>query len=159
MGRKASSKARTHQKLLQDLENTQQAATAAYLVEQKRKRAWDEGKRPAGLWVIAEQFGVGYGALGNHVKGGKTKMESANGRSSLNHTKALTLINFTIGMADRGFPLTHEALASYALEIKCIQDPDAKKFGLVGPRNPSTSMMTTSPQNGVQHFTLSMHLQ
>src|SRR5260370_36215277 len=55
-------------------------------------------------------------------------MESANGISSLSRTEALTLIDFTIWMGDRGFPLTHEALASYALEIKCIQDPNAKKF-------------------------------
>ncbi len=92
-------------------------------------------------------------------------MESANGRSSLNHTKALTLISFTIGMADRGFPLTHEALTSYALEIKCIQDPNAKKFSsswtqkFLSKYGDYISTKWSTTLNGVQHSTLSMHLQ
>ena len=95
---RSKSQARVHQKLLEDLEKTQKATVAAYLTEQKT--AQEEGQRPAGLQAIADQFGIGYRALGNHVKGGKTKMEWADGISSLNHVEALTLIDFTISMAD-----------------------------------------------------------
>jgi hypothetical protein len=110
-----------------DMTATQQAAVAAYLAEQKEAR--ENRRQPAGLRVIANQFGINYRALGKHVKGGKTKQEWVDGISHLNHTEALVLIDFAIGMADRGFPLTHNSLAHYALEIKHIRDPDAKKCG------------------------------
>ena len=115
---KAKSQARAHKKFLGDLEATQKAAMTAYLAEQRK--AQEEGWQPAGLRVIANQFGIGYRALGNHVNGGKTKMEWANGVSNLNHAKALTLIDFAIRLADQGFPLQHESLARYALEIKWL---------------------------------------
>ncbi|KAF8335321.1 uncharacterized protein EI90DRAFT_3120328 [Cantharellus anzutake] len=82
-------------------DNTQEdyvAAVAAYLAEQKK--AWEEGQRPAGLRVIADQFGIGYRALGKHVKGGKTRMELADEVSNLNNAEALTFIDFALGMAD-----------------------------------------------------------
>ena len=67
---------------------------------------------------MANEFNINYRTLGKHVKGGKTKHEWADGISSLNHAEALTLIDFAIGMADWGFPLTHDSMAHYALEIK-----------------------------------------
>ena len=56
-------------------------------------------------------------------------MEWAETNCYLNEAEAHTLIDFTLLMADHGFPLSHTSLEKYALEIRCIQCPDAKPFG------------------------------
>jgi hypothetical protein len=92
------SQARAHYEFLGELEKTQKAAVEAYIA--KQQKAKEENQRPAGLRFIAEQFGICHTTLSNHLKGWKTKMEQADEDSNLSHTKAITLIDFAISLAD-----------------------------------------------------------
>jgi hypothetical protein len=116
-----------NQEALEDAEELKRRAVSAYLSEQEK--AHSKGRAPPGVRRIAAQYGVGWRALSRHVRGGKTKLEWAEQNSHLNPVEAQVLIDFTLHMADCGFPLTHDSLRKYALEIKCIREPDAKPFG------------------------------
>jgi hypothetical protein len=102
------SRLRQNRKALEGAEKLKRIAISAYLAEQAQART--EGHTPVGLHKIADKYGVGWRALSNHVKGGKTKLEWSEGNCHLTPPEAQALVDFALQMADWGFPLTHESL-------------------------------------------------
>src|SRR5271170_6407871 len=67
---------------------------------------------------VARRFGLDYRLLQRRQKGiGHSKQESNASRSHMTPTEALELIDFTIEMARRTFPLHLDDLERHALEI------------------------------------------
>ena len=93
VGRSVKSQAKAHQELIADVESRKHSAVVAYLQEQECAK--EEGRWPDGLQVIAEQFGIGYCALGNHLNGGKPRWSGLKPIATyctLKHTLSSTLL-------------------------------------------------------------------
>src|ERR1700733_2374539 len=80
--------------------------------------------------VVAARFCLDRRLLQRHVQGtGLSRQESNAKKSHLTDAEATTLVDFTIEMAYRGFPLELRDLEQHALEVVRIRQPTFNKFG------------------------------
>jgi hypothetical protein len=86
------------------------------------------GRKPT-YRSVAKRFDLDYRLLQRRQQGtGLTKQASNARRSHLTENEALALIDFTIAMAHRGFPLRLKELGRHGLEIAQLRQPNLKKF-------------------------------
>ena len=79
---------------------------------------------------VAKRFGIDYRLLQRRQQGvGLSKWASNAQKSHLTEPESLVLIDFTIEMARRAFPLSLQALRHHALEIAQLRQPNLKELG------------------------------
>ena len=75
-----------------------------------------KGERPS-LRAVAAEHNVDFATLGRHVKGKLSMTEFNSLKQKLTVAEEQTLVQFALGCSDRGLPLTHAALATYANHV------------------------------------------
>jgi hypothetical protein len=104
-----------------------QKAIDAYHCEQEK----DEKDRK-GLRVIAAKYKVHYSTLGRLAKDGKRNMSAFNAsKQKLSAAEERVLVDFIKESADRGFPMTHSTINTYANAV--LQTRVGPDFEPVGP--------------------------
>lgn len=127
MGRTAQTDAQKHLKALQEKRERENAAADAYKDALKRYLQ-KTGPKPS-FRSFATRYSINYQLLQRRVNNvGKSKADSNAAKGRLTMIETHVLIDFSIEMAHRGFPLTPKSLTRYAEEIVHTRDPTAK-FG------------------------------
>src|SRR5258708_25822842 len=124
----AKSEAAKHRAALHATRKCENRAVETY---NKELVAWEsgQGKKPS-FWGIAARFGLSHNLLRHCQQGiGHSKQESNALKSHLTEQEATTLIDFTIEMSHRGFPLDLDCLEKHSLEIIQARQPGFAGFG------------------------------
>lgn len=124
---RAKSEAAKHFAELHAAREHEQRAVDAYNQEMEAYLR-DAGGKPS-YRDVAKRFGLDRRLLQRRQQGvGLSKHESNATKSILSESEAFTLIDFTIDMAYRGFPLDLKALKRHALEIAQIRQPEVQRL-------------------------------
>jgi len=75
-----------------------------------------KSERPS-LRAVAAEHNVDFATLGRHVKGKLSMTDFNSLKQKLTVAEEQTLVQFAVGCSDRGLPLTHAALATYANHV------------------------------------------
>ena len=89
-----------------------QLAVEAYTFEQSKPKCERESLRD-----VALRFHVNHNTLNNHYKGRPTKSAFVAMRQKLTPAEENTLVEYALACSDRGFPITHSQLVTFANEI------------------------------------------
>ena len=125
---RAKSKAAKHHAALQAAREHENHAVETY---NKELAAWKDGQgsKPS-FRGVARRFSLDHNLLRRRQQGiGRSKQESNALKSHLTEQEATTLIDFTIEMSRRGFPLDLDNLEKHALEIIRVRKSDFTGFG------------------------------
>lgn len=109
---RALSERQKKQKAREIIKERTEKAVLAYLAEQQKEPCLRKGLR-----VIAELYGIDHNKLARAVKGGRSMDEANAAKQKLSPAEERVLVNFILNSADRGFPMTHRSIESYANAI------------------------------------------
>jgi hypothetical protein len=101
-----------HQKSMAAKRAKMERAVAAYLLELQKEPQDRKGYR-----VIADLYGVDKMTLQRRVHGKQSIEEFNKQKQKLTEAEEEVLVNFILGSADRGFPLVHQQIESFANAI------------------------------------------
>ena len=124
---RAKSEAAKHWAKLHEARELEQHAVDTYNHEMEAYLMGSEDKPTYSR--VARRFNLDYRLLQcRQRRVGLSKQASNAMKANLSETEAMELIDFTIDMAQRGFPLDLKGLVYHALEIAHVRRPEVKSF-------------------------------